>query len=71
MMRLLVGRSTHPSPFRRAVPLAELERVFTVLHGSIIQALADEKLGIANLEGSLHLITSLYFMFCQEMLTTA
>ncbi|XP_035829751.1 probable E3 ubiquitin-protein ligase HERC1 isoform X3 [Aplysia californica] len=50
MMRLFVARSTFPSPFRRAVPLAELERAFNVLHNSIIHALAEEKLGIALLE---------------------
>ena len=53
MMRLLVARSTYPSPFRRAVPLNELERAFCVLHGSIISALAEEKFALSGLEGKM------------------
>lgn len=54
MMKILVGRSTHTSPFRRAVPLMELERAFSVFHNSIIQSIAEEKLEISTLEGILN-----------------
>ncbi|BFZ01051.1 hypothetical protein BsWGS_04090 [Bradybaena similaris] len=50
MMRLFVTRSTFPSPFKRAVPLPEMERAFNVLHVSIIQHIAEEKLGVNVLE---------------------
>lgn len=51
MMKLFVSRSTFPSPFKRAVPLAEIERSFTVLHSSVIQHITEEKLGVSSLEG--------------------
>ncbi|CAL1541385.1 unnamed protein product [Lymnaea stagnalis] len=52
MMRLFVARSTYPSPFKRAVPLTEIERAFSVLHNSIIQHIAEDKLGVTSLEGN-------------------
>lgn len=52
MMRLFVTRSTYPSPFKRAVPLTEIERAFSVLHSAIIQHIAEDRLGVMSLEGN-------------------
>ncbi|XP_059169765.1 probable E3 ubiquitin-protein ligase HERC1 isoform X3 [Physella acuta] len=59
MMRLFVTRSTYPSPFKRAVPLTEIERAFSVLHSSIIQHIAEDRLGVMSLEDK---VTSLSTM---------
>uniref|UniRef100_A0A2C9KCS9 B30.2/SPRY domain-containing protein n=1 Tax=Biomphalaria glabrata TaxID=6526 RepID=A0A2C9KCS9_BIOGL len=50
MMKLFVARSTYPSPFKRAVPLTEIERAFSVIHNSIIQHIAEDRLGVTSLE---------------------
>ena len=51
MIKLFVARSVYPSPFKRAVPLTEIERAFSVLQNSIVQHMAEDKLGIKHLEG--------------------
>ncbi|GFS09340.1 HECT and RLD domain-containing E3 ubiquitin protein ligase family member 1, partial [Elysia marginata] len=50
MIKLFVARSVYPSPFKRAVPLTEIERAFSVLQNSIVQHIAEEKLGVKVLE---------------------
>lgn len=75
MMRLFVTRSTFPSPFKRAVPLPEMERAFNVLHVSIIQHIAEEKLGVNVLEGRVfmillicHLLLILHLMLISHLM---
>ncbi|XP_076465936.1 putative E3 ubiquitin-protein ligase HERC1 isoform X3 [Babylonia areolata] len=46
IVRQLVNRATMPSPFRRVVSLAELERSFAVLHTDIVRTMAEEQLGL-------------------------
>ncbi|KAK7467957.1 hypothetical protein BaRGS_00036800 [Batillaria attramentaria] len=50
VVRHLVHRATLPSPFRRSVSLAELERSFTVLHSDIVRTLVEERLGMPSLD---------------------
>ncbi|RUS68742.1 hypothetical protein EGW08_023496, partial [Elysia chlorotica] len=50
MIKLFVTRSVYPSPFKRAVPLTEIERAFSVLQNSIVQHIAEDKLGVKHLE---------------------
>ncbi|GFO36542.1 HECT and rld domain-containing e3 ubiquitin protein ligase family member 1, partial [Plakobranchus ocellatus] len=50
MIKLFVSRSVYPSPFKRAVPLTEIERAFSVLQNSIVQHIAEDKLGVKHLE---------------------
>ncbi|KAH9513367.1 putative E3 ubiquitin-protein ligase herc1 [Bulinus truncatus] len=58
MMKLFVSRSTYPSPFKRAVPLAEIERAFNVIHNSIIQHIAEDRFGVTSLEDNIAKLTA-------------
>ncbi|KAL8615069.1 hypothetical protein ACOMHN_013603 [Nucella lapillus] len=50
VVKQLVHRATMPSPFRRVVSRAELERSFAVLHTDIIRTMAEEQLGLPVVE---------------------
>lgn len=51
LMQLLVKRAVMSAPIRRCVSMGELERAQTVLHGSVMEAVAGADLNISETEG--------------------
>ena len=56
IVRAMVQRATSPFPFRRLVSLAQLERLFTVLHTDMVRSLAEEQLGVQSSSGLYNLL---------------